>query len=99
MTIKEFTELIEDYQKNQEEIDTICNIFPSFFEIKPIEYTHKLFDELLKAYFEEGAIDTIYWWIFEYDDKSEPGMWDKDGNIIPMGTIEDLWHYVKNYLK
>ena len=99
MTIKEFTELIEDYQKNQEEIDTICNIFPSFFEIKPIEYTHKLFDEILKAYFEEEAIDTIYWYLFEHDDKSKPGMWDEEGNVIPMENIEDLWNYVKNYLK
>lgn len=99
MTIKEFTELIEDYQQNLEEIDKICDIFPSFFEIKPVEYIHKLFDEILKAYFEEEAIDTIYWWLFDYNDKSEPGMWDENDNVIPMETIEDLWHYIKDYLK
>lgn len=99
MTIKEFINLIESYQKNLEEIDKICNIFPNFFELKPIEYIDELFDEILKAYFEEHAIDTIYWYLFEHNDKSKPGMWDEDGNVIPMETIEDLWHYVKNYLK
>lgn len=99
MTIKEFTKLIEDYQKHQDELDRICSIFPSFFELKPIEYIGQLFDEVLNAYFEEIALDVIYWWLFDHDDKSKPGMWDEDGNVIPMETIEDLWHYIKTYLK
>jgi hypothetical protein len=30
------------------------------------------------------------------DPNKEPGMWDKDDNVIPMITIEDLWNEVKD---
>jgi hypothetical protein len=67
-------------------------------------------DWLWEAYFTEEGCDTIAWWMFEYhdlanefdnegnyigDDK-DPGMWDKNDNIIPMVTIEDLWNEVKD---
>ena len=68
------------------------------------------FDWLCEAYFNEDGQDTITWWAFEYHDieddfdndgnyiggAKDPGMWDKNNNIIPMITIEDLWEYVKD---
>lgn len=68
------------------------------------------FDWLCEAYFNEDGQDTITWWAFEYHDIEDdfdndgnyigedrnPGMWDKNDNIIPMITIEDLWEYVKD---
>ncbi len=67
-------------------------------------------DWLWEAYFTEDGQDTIAWWMFEYHDLAEefddegnyvgdgiePGMWDKDDNVIPMVTIEDLWNEVKS---
>lgn len=74
------------------------------------ETTEYYFDWLLEAYFNEDGQDTISWWVFEYHDigkdfdndgnyigeDKEPSMWDKDENIIPMITIEDLWKSVKD---
>ena len=72
--------------------------------------TELYFDWLWEAYFNEDGQDTISWWVFEYHDiekdfdndgnyigeDKDPGMWDKDENIIPMITIEDLWKSVKD---
>ena len=33
------------------------------------------------------------------DPNKEPGMWDKDDNIIPIITIKDLWNEVKDLRK
>lgn len=74
------------------------------------ETTGYYFDWLWEAYFNEDGQDTISWWVFEYHDidedfdndgnyigeDREPGMWDKDENVIPMVTIKDLWEYVKD---
>ena len=75
------------------------------------ETTGYYFDWLWEAYFTEDACDTINWWTFEYHDieddfdnygnyigdpDKEPGMWDKNDNVIPMITIEDLWNEVKD---
>ena len=74
------------------------------------ETTGCYFDWLWEAYFNEDGQDTISWWAFEYHDieydfdndgnyigeDKDPGMWDKDENIIPMITIENLWESVKD---
>ena len=74
------------------------------------ETTEYYFDGLFEAYFNEDGQNTISWWVFEYHDiekdfdndgnyigeDKDPGMWDKDGNIISMITIEDLWKSVKD---
>jgi hypothetical protein len=80
------------------------------FESPLFETTGYYFDWLWEAYFTEDGCDTISWWAFEYHnleedfdsngnyigEKMEPGMWDKDENVIPMVTIEDLWNEVKD---
>ena len=74
------------------------------------ETTELYFDWLWEDYFNKDGQDTISWWVFEYHDiendfdndgnyigeDKDPGMWDKDENIIPMITIEDLWKSVKD---
>ena len=74
------------------------------------ETTELYFAWLWEAYFNKDGQDTISWWVFEYHDiekdfdndgnyigeYKDPGMWDKDENIIPMITIEDLWKSVKD---
>lgn len=99
MTIKEFTELIEDYQKNRQNIDTICNVFPCFWELDCVDYGCKMFDKFLEIYFTEEGLDWIYWYLYEKDNNPEYKAWDKDNNEIPTETIEDLWNIVKDYLK
>ena len=81
------------------------------------ETTELYFDWLWEADFNKDGQDTISWWVFEYHDiendfdndgnyigeDKDPGMWDKDENIIPMITIEDLWtsvtHDRKEFVK
>ena len=74
------------------------------------ETTELYFDWLWEAYFNKDGQDTITWWAFEYHDmevdfdndgnyigeNKNPGMWDKDDNVIPMITIEYLWKSVKD---
>ena len=44
--------------------------------------------------------DTLGWWIYEmeFGTKAEKGsMTDKDGNDIPMHTVDDLYKYYEKY--
>lgn len=99
MNKEEFIELIKDYQKNREHIDTISNIFPNFWELNCVDYGNTMFEKLLNVYFKEESVDWIYWWLFEKDGNPEYKAWDKDNNEIPTETIEDLWDIVKDGLK
>lgn len=99
MTIKEFTELIEDYQKNRKEIDKICSVFPNFYELKPVDYGNIIFDKLIEAYFKEEGADWIFWWLYTKDGNPEMKAYDENKKEIPTETVEDLWNIVKEYLK
>lgn len=99
MTIKEFSELIEDYQRNREEISRICEILPCFFDMSPVEYGNLMFEKLITTYFEKEGVEWIFWWLFDKNGDPEMKAFDKSGIEMPTETVKDLWNLVKKYLK
>ena len=111
ITFEKFKEIIVKYIRFYQCEDQLRKMGLDVFESPLFETTGYYFDWLWEAYFTEDACDTISWWVFEYHDieddfdrdgnyigdpDKEPGMWDKDDNVIPMITIEDLWNEVKD---
>ena len=111
ITFEKFKEIIVKYIGFHKCEDQLRKMNIDVFESPLFETTGYYFDWLLEAYFTEDGCDTINWWVFEYHDieedfdeqgnyvgdpDKEPGMWDKDDNVIPMITIEDLWNEVKD---
>ena len=114
ITYEKFKEIIVRYIIFSKCESTLRESNIEIFESPLFETTGYYLDWLLEAYFTESGVDTINWWMFEYhtleedfdkngnyigDPNKEPGMWDKDDNIIPMITIEDLWNEVKDLRK
>lgn len=97
ITKEEFVKLVTDHQKWDDRMEEVCSIMNcGLIDADWIEYTSMLFDNNLKLLFLPEAVDTILWWMYEITDRSVPNMWDKDHNVIPMETIDDLWDYVKD---
>ena len=114
ITFEKFKEIIVKYIGFHKCEDQLRKMNIDVFESPLFETTGYYFDWLWEAYFTEDGCDTINWWMFEYHDldedfdlngkyigdpDKEPGMWDKDDNIIPMITIEDLWNEVQDQRK
>ena len=110
ITYEKFKEIIVKYIRFYQCENQLRKMGLDVFESPLFETTGYYFDWLWEAYFTEDGCDTISWWIFEYHDiedefdeqgnyvgdpDKDPGMWDKDDNVIPMITIEDLWNEVK----
>jgi hypothetical protein len=110
ITYEKFKDIIVKYINFYKCEDQLRKMNIEVFESPLFETTGYYFDWLWEAYFTEDGCDTISWWAFEYHnleedfdsngnyigEKMEPGMWDKDENVIPMVTIEDLWNEVKD---
>ena len=110
ITYEKFKDIIIKYIRFRKVGDLLYKMGVDIAEGPLSETTGHYFDWLWEAYFNEDGQDTISWWTFEYHDIEEdfdnngnyigedkdPGMWDKDDNVIPMITIEDLWEYVKD---
>ena len=114
ITYEKFKEIIVRYIIFSKCESTLRESNIEIFESPLFETTGYYLDWLWDAYFTENGVDTINWWMFEYhtleedfdkygnyigDPNKDPGMWDKDDNIIPMITIEDLWNEVKDLRK
>ena len=110
ITYEKFREIIVKYINFYKCEDQLRKMNIDIFESPLFDTTGYFFDWLWESNFTEDGCDTISWWAFEYHDieedfdndgnyigeKMEPGMWDKDENVIPMVTIKDLWEYVKD---
>ena len=110
ITYEKFKDIIVKYIRFRKVEDQLYKMGIEIAEGPLGETTGYYFDWLWEAYFNEDGQDTISWWAFDYHDIEEdfdnngnyigenkdPGMWDKDENVIPMVTIEDLWEYVKD---
>jgi hypothetical protein len=110
ITYEKFKDIIVKYINFYKCEDQLRKMNIEVLESPLFETTGYYFDWLWEAYFTEDGCDTISWWAFEYHnleedfdsngnyigEKMEPGMWDKDENVIPMVTIEDLWNEVKD---
>lgn len=111
ITYEEFKEIIVKYISFYRCEDQLRKMNIDIFESPLFDTTGYFYDRIWEAYFTEDGCDTIAWWTFEYHDIEEdfdnngryigdpdkqPGMWDKDDNVIPMLTIRDLWEEVKD---
>ena len=111
ITYEKFKEIIVKYINFYKCEDQLRRMNIDIFESPLFDTTGYFFDWLWESNFTEDGCDTISWWAFEYhnleddfdnnggyigDPDKEPGMWDKDDNVIPMLTIEDLWNEVKD---
>lgn len=113
ITYEKFNDIIVKYIRFRKIEDQLYKMGIDIAEGPLGETTGYYFDWLLEAYFTEDGCDTISWWAYEYHnieedfdndgnyigEDIEPGMWDKDENVIPMITIKDLWEYVKDSRK
>jgi len=111
ITYNEFREIIVKYINFYRCEDQLRKMNIDIFESPLFDTTGYFYDKIWEAYFTEDGCDTIAWWTFEYhnieedfdnngeyigDPDIEPGMWDKNDNVIPMITIKDLWEEVKD---
>ena len=111
ITYEKFKEIIVKYISFYRCEDQLRKMNIDIFESPLFDATGYFYDRIWEAYFTEDGCDTIAWWTFEYHDIEEdfdnngqyigdpdkqPGMWDKDDNVIPMLTIGDLWEEVKD---
>lgn len=111
ITYEKFKDIIVKYIRFRKVEDQLYKMGIDIAEGPLGETTGYYFDWLWEAYFTEDACDAISWWAFEYHDieddfdndgnyigdpNMEPGMWDKNDNVIPMITIKDLWNEVKD---
>lgn len=94
MVLSKFKDLIKNHLEFEDLVDSLSIILN--YDNPIVEYSEDLFNQLLQKDFDKEDIDTIYWWMYELGDKSKPSMWDKDGNVIPMESIEDLWNFINN---
>lgn len=100
LTEKQFKDLIESHLEWDNRISEISNVLNcDIFDTDWIDYTHRLFYKVCKYFFTPEEYDTIIWWMYEHTDKEEDAMWDENGNVIPMKTIDDLYNYIKNDTK
>ena len=97
ITKENFTQLITDYQKYNKRIDEICDILDAeIWSADWVEYASVLFDTTIGLLFTDEGQDTISWWLYEKDGRSDMKMWDAEGKEIPTETIDDLWEIVKD---
>lgn len=101
MTKEGFIELVENAMNYSKELDRWNDFGICLFELPISELGWNFFNVSLSELFSDEGIDWINWWLFE-----KPGFggdpnqaYDKDGNIIPTDTIDDLWNIVKDYQK
>lgn len=100
LTKEEFKDLIVSHINWDKKVDEISDVLGcDFFESNLINYPQELFDKVLKHIFIDEGVDTIYWWMYDYEDKNTEAMWDENGIVIPMKTLDDLWNYVKNFVR
>lgn len=97
ITKEEFIKLISDHQKYNKRLDEVCDVFDAeIWSADWIEYASVLFDTTIGLLFTDEGQDTISWWLYEKDGRSDMKMWDAEGKEIPTETIDDLWEIVKD---
>lgn len=99
LTKGQFVDLLERYRKNDEFVDKVSEIFPTFWELEAVDFGWYMFDRVIEAYFTEEGADWVSWWLYEKDGDPEMKAWDENEKEIPTETIDDLWEIVKNELK
>lgn len=99
ITKDEFFEILREYDAQESVLSTLSSVGINIFDSTIFEYGIRTFERLIKSYFTKEGADWIFWWLYEKNGDPEMKTWDENHNEIPMETMEDLWNYVKNYLK
>lgn len=100
ITKEQFIKLITNHRKHNDILDEIEDVLGfTIYDCDWVEYGNILFDEMLGLLFQEEGVDDINWWLYEKCGHPDLKMWDKDGNEIPIETVNDLWELVKNLQK
>ena len=91
ITKEQFVKLITDNRKHNDRLDEVEDVLGlAIYDCDWVEYGNILFDEVLGLLFQEEGVDDINWWLYEKCGRPDYKMWDKDGNEIPTGTLDDL---------
>ena len=93
-----FISLIKESMDQYDKVSELYNSGIDLISSPLIEYGDIMFDRLLKVYFTNEGYDWISWWLYERRFDSRLTASDENGEI-PMDTLDDLWDYVKQYLK
>lgn len=97
---EDFIKLLKGQIQQMYRIDQINSLLgPSLIDLDVINYGDTLFNNIMNILFDEEGVDTIDWWLYEKNFRSDYKMWDKDGNEIPTETTDDLWEIIKNNRK
>lgn len=95
ITKEQFKKVIRECMSFNEYYDKVYELKLDFLDSPFHESFWTIVDMLWKTHFTKEAVETIDWWLFEYDHSDKPAMWDENDNVIPMQTIDNLWNYVK----
>lgn len=97
----EFIKLINDYKEFQDYIDKVIELKIDLINSLFHEYPCKLFDWVIRNYFDEDGTDWINYYLYELPtlEPNEEHVFDKDDNPIPLKNLDDLWNLVKDNRK
>lgn len=102
MTKEGFIKLIENAQNYNKELDKWHDFGIDLFELPISELGWNFFDTILQELFTDEGIEWITWWVYDRISitTGKPlKVYDKNGDVIPTDTIEDLWNLVKYFQK
>lgn len=97
---EDFIKIVTEYQAWRNRVEQVSEVLGTdFLGTDWIEYTHFLFQDILRLNFDEEGIDWINWWLFEKPTfaKGEGKAWDAKHNEILTETVDDLWNIVENH--
>ena len=98
MTKEGFIKLIENAQNYNKELHKWDDFGIDLFELPISELGWNFFDTILQELFTDEGIEWINWWVYDRISVTteEPlKVYDNNGDVIPMNTIDDLWNLVK----
>lgn len=96
---EEFIDIIKTIMEFNKELDRWDDFGIEVFELPLGLSGAKLAELTYTNHFTDKGIDTINWWLYErvsfYNGEFNE-IYDKDGDVLPSETIEDLWELVKD---
>lgn len=90
---EEFEALIREHFEQEKRIDALDEIFKGSFCSPIIDYSGRLFDQLIKLYFDEIGQDWISYYLYENPEHC----YYLNDKRMPLETIDDLWSLVSEH--
>lgn len=90
-----FVSIISDYLAYKEKMANVSNnLGVDLINSTPVEFTERVFDNLMHVYFNSDNANTIIWWCT--DKQANPSLnYIVNEKVVPSRTIDDLWEIVK----